>query len=246
LNAGLNHCSGRWIARMDSDDRSLPNRFKRQLGFIESNPGLVAVSCWAHYIGPSGRRIALGLNDLTTLEAYLGYMSDRRLIELPHPGAFISRQTLRDMGAYRPDYEPAEDVDLWNRLSERGGVLAVPECLLEYRLHPASLVTTRLRLAQLKREWAKASMLARRSASAEPPWDQFLNDWYSAPLPKRLDRERQLLADGLLRKGREQLAAGQRLRGLCKITLGLVLRPARSAPRVLRQFRLALSRIRLV
>lgn len=38
LNVGLKHCKYEYVARMDTDDISLPNRFEKQFKFIESNP----------------------------------------------------------------------------------------------------------------------------------------------------------------------------------------------------------------
>jgi glycosyltransferase EpsE len=49
LNFTLNHClkfaKGLYIARQDSDDISLPNRFEREIKIIENNPNIAIVSC---------------------------------------------------------------------------------------------------------------------------------------------------------------------------------------------------------
>ena len=45
LNEGLSHCSHEWVARMDSDDVALPNRFEKQWAFIEQNPQWDVVGC---------------------------------------------------------------------------------------------------------------------------------------------------------------------------------------------------------
>lgn len=49
LNETLNRClkaaSGEYIARMDGDDESLPERFEKQLNFLEAHPEFEIVSC---------------------------------------------------------------------------------------------------------------------------------------------------------------------------------------------------------
>ena len=54
------------------------------------------------------------------------------------------------VGGYRPEYEPAEDLDLWMRLAEVGAVANLPEVLLKYRVHPHSTTATRSRVMREK------------------------------------------------------------------------------------------------
>jgi hypothetical protein len=57
----------------------------------------------------------------------------------------IVRSALNAVGGYRPDYEPAEDFDLWLRLAEVGELAVLPGRLLRYRVHPNSVSKTRAR-----------------------------------------------------------------------------------------------------
>lgn len=41
LNEGLKHCSYEWVFRMDTDDICLPNRFEKQIQYINNNPEIV-------------------------------------------------------------------------------------------------------------------------------------------------------------------------------------------------------------
>lgn len=43
LNKGLEHCSNEWVFRMDTDDICKPNRFAKQIQFIQSNPSVVVL-----------------------------------------------------------------------------------------------------------------------------------------------------------------------------------------------------------
>ena len=44
LNQGLKHCSNEWVFRMDTDDICTPDRFSKQVAFIEKNPDVVLFS----------------------------------------------------------------------------------------------------------------------------------------------------------------------------------------------------------
>ncbi len=44
LNEGLKHCSNDWVFRMDTDDICTPDRFEKQVAFIEQNPDVVLFS----------------------------------------------------------------------------------------------------------------------------------------------------------------------------------------------------------
>ena len=44
LREGLKYCSHEFVIRMDSDDISTPDRFEKQLAFMESNPQISAAS----------------------------------------------------------------------------------------------------------------------------------------------------------------------------------------------------------
>lgn len=243
LNRGLALCKGEWIARMDGDDRALPMRFERQMAFMAANPDVKAVSCFAYYIDAAGRRVSRARHDLTSRKAFERYMATNTVIGLLHPGAFISRAELLAIGGYRTEYEPSEDIDLWNRLSERGPVLVVPEYLMDYRLHTGSVVSRILHreaaterwICNLKREWVDASMLARRAGKPEPTWDKFLGAWQSAPPWRRFHQNRRLLVEILSRTGREDLASGRRLRGLTKLAVSALLRPTHLATLVKRR-----------
>src|SRR5579859_2675921 len=52
LNEALGYARGRYLARMDSDDVSLPRRLEKQVAFMEDHPDHVAVGCRVVLIDP--------------------------------------------------------------------------------------------------------------------------------------------------------------------------------------------------
>src|SRR2546429_7769402 len=139
LNRGLEFCRGKWIARMDADDIALPDRFERQLAFLRHNPDVKVTSCLAYYIDAEGKQAGKTFHDLTTREAYARYIKENLAIGILHPGAVMDRETLQAIGAYRQEYFPANDIDLWGRFADAGALILVqPEYLMQYRVHGGS------------------------------------------------------------------------------------------------------------
>jgi hypothetical protein len=56
-----------------------------------------------------------------------------------HPSAMMRAATVRQLGGYRREFYPAEDLDLWLRLGELGQLANLPEPLLRYRVHSGSI-----------------------------------------------------------------------------------------------------------
>jgi glycosyltransferase involved in cell wall biosynthesis len=132
------------IARQDCGDVSLPGRLARQLDRLRSTPGTSLVSVGAEFIGPRGEWLYAVQDTDATFMAGLARTSMATTRGPSHHGAtMFSRATYEAVGGYRGAFAVAQDLDLWMRLWERGGVLAVPEVLYRARLHPRSLSATR-------------------------------------------------------------------------------------------------------
>ncbi len=132
------------IARQDCGDVSLPGRLARQLDRLRSAPGTSLVSAGAEFVGPRGEWLYAVQDTDATLGAGLARTSPATTRGPSHHGAtMFSRAAYEAVGGYRAAFAVAQDLDLWMRLWERGGVLAVPEILYRARLHPRSLSATR-------------------------------------------------------------------------------------------------------
>jgi glycosyltransferase involved in cell wall biosynthesis len=136
LNEGLALARGRFIARMDADDISLPDRFEHQLSAFRGNDRLMAVGGSFILIDAAGRRLTRfpQPTDNSTIQQLLvsGHCP------LSHPTVLMRREAVLSLGGYDPVHATAEDLDLWLRLGEIGELANVPEIVLEYRVHGAS------------------------------------------------------------------------------------------------------------
>jgi glycosyltransferase involved in cell wall biosynthesis len=120
----------KFIARMDADDVSLPFRTEKQLKVLIDNPQVGACSCSAEYFmeskGSVGKSIVPTLPDEIKAEINAG---GRGLIQ----GATLFRtDALAVVEGYRAKKTPAEDTDIFLRLSEYCSLMNIPS--VEYRI----------------------------------------------------------------------------------------------------------------
>lgn len=232
LNRGLELCRAAWVARMDADDIALPQRLARQLAFVQANPDVQTISCLAHYIDSNSKRVGKTVTDLVTRKAFARYQRGNLCIGLLHPGALIERALLEAIGGYRPEFGPANDIDLWCRISDHGLILVQPEYLMEYRIHGGSLSAQSFELARLKHLWARDCMIARRAALPEPSWETFLEIRNHAPWLTRLNRWRKMHAKRLYRQAAQHRVSAKSARAVVEMGASALLQPGYTIPRL--------------
>ena len=195
LHRGFELAASEWVFRMDADDRMHPNRIERQIAFLAEHPELDVASSLVLHIDGENRVIGRDNSKLFTHEAVQKLVAANELIGFCHPAAVVRKSAVMAVGGYRKQFWPAEDIDLWNRLAEKGyKMLVQPEYLLDYRMHGSSASISGARVARQKVRWLKDCMLRRRSGQLEQDLESFLASQRSAPLLVRLNRERKDLA----------------------------------------------------
>jgi glycosyltransferase involved in cell wall biosynthesis len=235
LNRGLAECRAAWVARMDADDIALRERLARQWAFIKEYPQAGVVSCLAHYIDPTGRRVGKTYHDLKTPADFERYVKSNEMIGLLHPGAFMNRELILRLGGYREAFGGCNDIDLWARVAESGHLILVQqEYLLEYRVHP-NQTTARFMENRLRYEWTRACALARRTSRPEPTWEEFLAIWNGAPLWRRMDRARKARAKYFYRQSGMEYVCGRRLAAAWNFAGAVVLQPGYALRRIIGQ-----------
>jgi len=145
LRDALAVARGAFVARMDSDDVSLPRRLAAQVAHLRAHPECVMVATRAVCIDPAGREGEPFLDGPTAHADLDAWHMSGRGTRVVHPSVMVRRSALDRVGGYRPEYEPAEDFDLWLRLAEVGELAVLPDRLVRYRVHPQSVSSTRVR-----------------------------------------------------------------------------------------------------
>ncbi len=140
LNRGIEVARGAFIARMDADDESLPERFARQVAFLGAQPECVAVGSRILKVDAEGvprhkqPRVGRKRNAQWSVTCFPPQPPG-----LAHPTAMIRAEPLRGVGGYRAYFaHGGEDRDLWWRLAERGQLVELDDILLRYRVHAKS------------------------------------------------------------------------------------------------------------
>lgn len=140
LNMGIRLANGKYIARMDADDISLPDRFLKQVNYLESHPEVVALGGSFQAIDGNGR-------NLYKHHALIEEKLDRYYLipsPLAHPTVMMRREIIVNNNLfYDVKYSSAQDYDLWLRIRKYFKIANLPEVLLKYRIHKKSISSVR-------------------------------------------------------------------------------------------------------
>lgn len=128
LNKAIQLAQGRYIARMDADDISLPNILKEQYNFMEKNKEIGVCGTWAKTIGIEKANWKYYVED-SKIKACLLFNS-----AFIHSSVLI-RAEIAKKYQYKNEHLFAEDYALWVELSEVTKFHNLPSYLLKYRLH---------------------------------------------------------------------------------------------------------------
>ncbi len=134
LNEGIEKARGKYVARQDADDVSLPERLKKQLEYLRTNTKCGVVGSRIREINETGKpyyRVVLS-NELPnkSLEMALYYCNP-----LAHGTVLMRTDVVRSLGGYRKQYWPAEDYDLWVRAARVNRIAVIDEVLYLYRFN---------------------------------------------------------------------------------------------------------------
>ena len=172
LNRGLSEARAPLLARIDADDRALPQRFDRQLRHLNAHPEIGLVGSWAQKIDEHGARRG-ELKPATEPETLArGLMQGNPFV---HSSVMFRTDLVRKLDGFRPAFRAAEDYDLWLRMSEISKLANLPETLIEYRWHSEN-VTNRNAIRQ-----AFSVRLAQRAAQMRRETGKDFADALSAP-----------------------------------------------------------------
>lgn len=132
LNKGLDNARGKYIARMDCDDVSMPNRLEKQVDYLECHPEVGA-------IGSDIVTFSEGHSDI-----YFNFVHDKAECKaglliatcFAHPVVMLRSSIVNEHHLrYDDTYRGLEDFELWYRLSKYTELTNLPEALIRYRLH---------------------------------------------------------------------------------------------------------------
>lgn len=136
LNTLIGQARGQYIARMDADDVSLPERLATQVHRFEQDPPLGLLGSWVQVIDHDDDFVGTVRYPVTdtVIRATLAVRNS-----FAH-GSVMFRRSLQP--TYSTEALHAEDYDLWCRLAGSTKMANIPEVLYQWRFHPQSTSST--------------------------------------------------------------------------------------------------------
>lgn len=135
LSIGCENCSFDYIARMDSDDICFPNRFEKQIGFLEKHSDIDVLGSWTQEftLNEKGEKRYNALKKFpVSVWENVKFALSRCPVE--HPAVIIKKSSLIEAGGYKSFYL-FEDYYLWARMFVKGFKFSnLPEPLLYFRM----------------------------------------------------------------------------------------------------------------
>jgi glycosyltransferase involved in cell wall biosynthesis len=130
LNEGIQYCRGNYIARMDADDISLPNRFELQLQFLKTNEEYVLVgSAYYKIVDKENKVIRKQVSEYSKLKTKLLFGNN-----IAHPSVMFNKKIwLQSNCLYDETFRYAQDYELWTRLILNYKIANLKEPLIFYR-----------------------------------------------------------------------------------------------------------------
>jgi len=130
LNTGVRESRSDLIARMDADDICVPQRFERQVAFLDAHPEVAVCGTWAQEFGGQRSLHRLPIRpEQIRARLFFGWAMN-------HPTLLMRRAFLEAHGlTYRDEFAHVEDFDFVVRAAELAPLANIPEVLLLYRVH---------------------------------------------------------------------------------------------------------------
>ncbi len=135
LNIGIRLAKGEYIARMDCDDISVPERLDKQVKFLDTNPNVSVVAARVRLMNADGEETGNWDSDIYANSSNEIYDTLPKENCIAHPSV-VMRKSLAEKYLYRSGQKNVEDWDLWLRMSADGlRIEKINEVLLKYRIH---------------------------------------------------------------------------------------------------------------
>ena len=114
LNIGIAKAKGKYIARMDADDVSMPKRLEKQFGFMEEHPEFAFCGTRAISINEEGQEISYLPDTVCDEDIILASIFFKNMFT--HSTLFIKKKALTDVGGYDEEFTRSQDYRLYLKL----------------------------------------------------------------------------------------------------------------------------------
>ena len=134
LNEGAKHCNCDYIARMDTDDISLPDRFKLQEEYLKEHPEIVVLGGGMIEFNDQEGELQPRLMPLTSREIKSSLCKTSPFV---HPSVLIKKQLFDQGLKYNPKSRRYQDIEYWFKIVAEGFEVAnLDKVIIKFRKDP--------------------------------------------------------------------------------------------------------------
>lgn len=131
-NRGMANARGRYIAPFDADDIAHPEKFAKQIQFLEDNPGYGLLGTWAKLIDKNGKPLREKWKVNAPPERIPSILLFRNYFV---QSSVVLRREAIPPGGYEKGFDAVEDYRMWTKIATRWKVWNYTEYLVKYRIH---------------------------------------------------------------------------------------------------------------
>lgn len=148
-NVGLREAKGKYMAIMDSDDISMPNRIQEQVDYLETHPSIDALGTfYIKFDQKNEKKITTEFISSEDVKASLLFHTP-----ISNPSSIVRLESIKEIGLmYNPDFFVSQDYGFWAELSKAGKLEILPKYLLKYRTGHENITKVSKRDKLLKRK----------------------------------------------------------------------------------------------
>lgn len=128
LNVGISYATGKYIARVDADDPSYPERFAKQVEYLESHPDVFMCGTLQRSVTPKRSYTLEVPCDSEELKAAMLFGC-----EISHCSVMFRRETWIENGWKYDKDSLCEDYDLWTKIMFTHRIVNLPKVLVDHR-----------------------------------------------------------------------------------------------------------------
>ena len=151
LNFGLKKSIGEYIARMDSDDVSLSDRFEKQVKYLNNHPEIsILGTAFEHF--PKNKKV-IHPTHVTLLDIFEGCF-------VAHPTVMFRRADFEKYDLkYNETFPCAQDYELWSRAVRLLKIANLSDVLLRYRVSESQISSRKIELQKSLNNEVKQNIL---------------------------------------------------------------------------------------
>lgn len=131
LNLGISMATANLIARFDSDDICLPERFQLQMDYLSENPRVGVLGGGLEIIDGKGQTLGRRSYPVDHDEIVRAFYFTT---PIAHPTVVYNKALVTKESGYKPEFKNSEDLDLWLRLLNAGVIFGnINQTVVKYR-----------------------------------------------------------------------------------------------------------------